>query len=140
MEEFVQKYFIAIALVFLLIVLFLTYLWYKLWKKKNAAREEKMKRLAASIAKTKIIDTSHTATATSKAKTGSSVGRAVIGGAIAGPAGAMIGAGTAKRKVTVDEHHTTTFMVFYQDGTRNHDTVENGTELYHIYMEKLDIE
>ena len=140
MEEFVQKYFIAIALVFWMIVMFLTYLWYKFWKKQNASREEKMKMLSESIIKTKIIDTSHTATATSKAKTGSSIGRAVVGGAIAGPAGAMIGAGTAKKKVTVNEHHTTTFMVFYQDGTRNHDTVENGTELYHIYMEKLDIE
>lgn len=105
--------------------------------KKDKEKKEKAK---TEVIKTKIIDTSHTATVTSKAKTGSSVGRAVIGGAIAGPAGAMIGAGTAKRKVTVDEHHTTTFMVFYQDGTRNHDTVENGTELYHIYMEKLDIE
>lgn len=92
------------------------------------------------IVKTAIVDSSHIATSSSKAKTGSAVGRAVVGGMVAGPIGAIIGAGTAKQKTTVTEHHTTTFMIWYTDGTRQHKTVENGGMWYNLYMEKLDIE
>lgn len=85
--------------------------------------------------KTKFIDSSHTAT--SRAKTGSAVGRAAVGGMIAGPIGAIVGASTAKHKTT--EHHTTTFMVYYDDGTRKVETVSNGSYQYDKYMKLLDM-
>lgn len=85
--------------------------------------------------KTKFIDSSHTAT--SQIKTGSAVGRAAVGGLIAGPVGALVGAGTAKQKTV--EHHTTTFMVYYDDGSRKAETVSNGSYQYKRYMELLDV-
>lgn len=105
----------------------------KMEKEKNAYAKQ-------SVMKTKIIDTSHTATSTAKVNTSSAIGRGVVGGMLAGPAGAIIGASTAKQDTKVKEHHSTTFMVYYSNGTRKHETVENGTELYNIYMSKLDVD
>lgn len=87
------------------------------------------------VIKTKFVDSSHTAT--SKTKTGSAVGRAAIGGLVAGPVGALVGAGTAKQKTV--ERHTTTFMVYYDDGSRKVETVSNGSYQYDRYMELLDM-
>ncbi|WP_459129200.1 hypothetical protein [Guggenheimella bovis] len=87
------------------------------------------------IVKTKIIDTSHTSS--DQVSTGSAVGRAVIGGALFGDIGAIVGASTAKRKVK--EHHTTTFMVYYDNGMTQHKTVENGSKLYEKFMAKLEV-
>ena len=105
----------------------------------SKSSNKKMEYLEQNVLKTKIIDTSHTATSTSRAKTGSSIGRAVVGGMIAGPVGSIVGAGTAKRKTEVQERHTTTFMVFYKDGSRRHETVENGSKLYNFYMNKVEM-
>lgn len=92
------------------------------------------------VVKTKIIDSSHTATSSSQSKVGSAICRAAVGGFVAGPIGSIVGAGTAKQKTTVTEHHTTTFMIWYTNGTRQHKTVENNGDWYNMYMEKLDIE
>jgi len=108
--------------------------------KQSEKNETALEKLRQSITKTRIIDSSHTATQTAKVKTGSAIGRAIVGDIIAGPVGGFVGASTAKQKVTVQEHHTTTFMVYYVDGTRNHATVENGSALYNLYMEKLDLD
>lgn len=85
--------------------------------------------------RTKFIDSSHTAT--SQTKAGSVVGRAAVGSLIAGPVGALVGAGTAKHRIV--EHHTTTFMVYYDDGSRKAETVSNGSYQYKQYMELLDV-
>lgn len=94
-----------------------------------------IRRKLPEVVKTKFIDSSHTAT--SHAKTSSAVGRAAVGGMIAGPFGAIVGASTAKHKTT--EHHTTTFMVYYDDGTRKVETVSNGSYQYDKYMRLLDM-
>lgn len=85
--------------------------------------------------RTKFIDSSHTATA--QTKTCSAVGRAAVGSLIAGPVGALVGAGTAKQKIV--EYHTTTFIVYYNDGSRKAETVSNGSYQYKRYMELLDV-
>lgn len=107
-------------------------------KAQRAADEQR--RFRDSILKTKIIDTSHTVTQESKVRTGSALGRAIVGDWVAGPVGAIVGSATAKEKVTTHEKHTTTFMVYYKDGQRQHQTVNNGTALYNLYMEKLDLD
>ena len=91
------------------------------------------------IVKTKFIDSSHTATSTSRTSTSSAIGRAAVGSMIAGPVGAVVGASTAKQRHTVNEHHTTTFMVYYSDGTHRHETVENNSSKYNLYMSKLEL-
>jgi hypothetical protein len=87
------------------------------------------------VVRTVLVDSSHTATARTKAT--SAAARGAIGGALFGPLGMVAGAVSGKKKVT--EHHTTTFLVYYRDGTRETETVENGTELYNLYMNKLDV-
>lgn len=86
-----------------------------------------------SILRTVIVDSSHIAT--TRANTGSAVGRAMVGGALFGPAGAVVGAGTAKRKVR--ESHKTTFLVYFKDGTQRGIEVENGSKQYKMFMSKL---
>lgn len=85
--------------------------------------------------KTRFIDSSYTTQ--SRVKTGSAVGRAAVGSLIAGSVGAMVGAGTAKHRTI--EHHTTTFMVYYDNDSRKVETVKNGTYKYNKYMELLDM-
>lgn len=87
------------------------------------------------IVKTKIIDTSHTSS--DQVSIGSAVVRAAVGGALFGDVGAVVGASTAKRKVK--EHHTTTFIVYYDNGMTQYKTVENGSKLYEKYMAKLEV-
>lgn len=86
--------------------------------------------------KTKFIDSSHTVT--SQVSTSSAVGRAVIGGMIAGSVGAVIGAGTAKQNTY--EKNTTTFMVYYDDGSRKVETVSNNSYIYKKYMNLLELD
>lgn len=86
-----------------------------------------------SILKTVIVDASHTAT--TQVNTGSAVGRALVGGALFGGAGAVVGASTAKRNV--HESHKTTFLVYFKDGTQRGIEVENGSKQYRMFMCKL---
>ena len=78
------------------------------------------------IAKTKIID------AYGKTSTASAAGRGAIGGFVAGPVGAVIGASTAKQK------RSTTFLVFYKDGKKSTVTVQNNSLEYQKYIKYLD--
>ena len=99
-------------------------------------RENQKRLLADGILKTKYM--SGDTIVTSKVSTSSAVGRAVVGNAIAGDVGAIVGASTAKQKVK--EKQTTTFLVFYKDGHKNLETVENGTLTFEVYVDKLEIE
>ncbi|MBR6521775.1 MAG: hypothetical protein IKT47_03825 [Oscillospiraceae bacterium] len=91
------------------------------------------------VVKTRFVDSSHTATSSSQVKLGSAIARGAVGGLIGGPIGMVAGAVTAKKKNTVTEHHTTTFMVYYKNGNRKADTVDNSSDLYKLYMSKLDL-
>ena len=74
-----------------------------------------------------------------KTSTGSAVGRGLVGGALLGPAGAIIGAGTAKKKTTTKEVDSgeRRFLVEYTDGTRSEETARVGTSRYQYLMSKL---
>ena len=63
----------------------------------NKKEKERKEHATRTVMRTRIIDSSHTATATSKVNTGSAVSRGVVGGMIAGPVGAIVGASTAKQ-------------------------------------------
>ena len=102
----------------------------------NQEREDWKRQLGENIVKTKYMSGHHVTT--SKASTSSAVGRAVVGGAIAGDVGAIVGASTAKQKTKAK--HTTTFLVFYKDGHKNLETVEDGTLQFEVYVDKLEIE
>ena len=91
------------------------------------------------VVKTKFIDSSHTATSSSRTKAGSALARGAVGGALLGPVGMVAGAASAKKKTVVKESHTTTFMVYYEDGTHKAETVSNSSALYEIYMSKLEM-
>lgn len=84
--------------------------------------------------KTKIIDSYH-AVYTQKS-TASVITRAAIGGMIGGEAGAMLGASTARNKHT--QIGRTTFMVYYDNGVQQAETVQNDTYVYKKYMSLLD--
>lgn len=74
-----------------------------------------------------------------KTKTGSLVGRSVVGGALLGPAGAIIGGATAKKKTTSTTQATdeVSFLVYYDNGSIEEDKARKGTEKYKYYMSKL---
>lgn len=101
--------------------------------------QEQFKRIMSSdpypIIKTKILDSAHVITTQKKA--GSTIARAAVGGVIAGDAGALIGASTAKKQVK--EKHTTTFLVYYEGGTVVTKTVDNNSSEYHKLIDKLEI-
>lgn len=74
-----------------------------------------------------------------KTSTGSAIGRGLVGGALFGPAGAIIGGATAKKKTTSTTQATNdvTFLVFYEDGTTIEDKAIKGSTKYNFYMSKL---
>lgn len=113
-------------------------------KKKQREYEESLRRKSIAderfrVVKTKLLDSCHTATSTSRLNTDSALGRGILGGAAFGTVGAILGVASAEQEVTIHERHTTTFMVWYKDGLRTHRTVDNGSDLYNIYMDKLDV-
>ena len=79
------------------------------------------------IVKTKIIDT------LGKKSTSSAAMRGVVGGAVAGGVGAVVGASTAK------ENRSTTFLILYKNGKRVTKTVPNSSAEYQKYIKYLDI-
>lgn len=102
---------------------------------KRQAKEDYRQLLSNKIEKTQYMN-GNVAT-TSKTSTSSAIGRAVVGGAIAGDVGAIVGASTAKQKVK--EKHTTTFLVIYKDGHKSLETVEDDSLEYQVYVDKLEI-
>ena len=124
----------VIAIVALFVIAVSVVLWVELIQESRTLKKE-----TQTVVKTIFIDSSHTATVTQNPRTGSAIGRAFVGGAIAGPAGAVIGAGTAKQKGNVNETHKTTFIVWYIDGHWEHKTVDNNSKLYNLYMSRLDL-
>ena len=70
--------------------------------------------------------------AVSKGSLGSALGRAAVGGMIAGGAGAFAGAVTGKR--TTKFRGETTFRLTYQDGHTEMETVMDQTPIWEKYM------
>ena len=106
----------------------------------NAYEKAKMENLRQRIVKTKYIDSYNNFRQEIKSDTLDVIGRTLIGDSIAGPMGAIIGAASSEPKVTVWEEHETIFMVTYTDGTQKLDKVKNGSDIYRLYMEKLEID
>lgn len=104
------------------------------WVQDRWEQQRRNHRLSITPIRTKLVDASQTVT--SQVSTSSAIGRAIVGDVVAGPIGAVIGAGTARHKYK--EHRHTTFLVYYADGTRKVETVENGTTVYKRYIELLD--
>lgn len=96
-------------------------------RERNEAERRKEEEKLANIRKTVIL--SH-ATLTDK---DNAMTRGIVGMALVGTAGAVIGTSTAK------ERQTTTFLVVYNDESRETREVENGSELYNIYVQYLEV-
>lgn len=96
-------------------------------RERNEAARRKEEEKLANIRKTLIL--SH-ATLTDK---DNAMTRGIVGMALVGTAGAVIGTSTAK------ERQTTTFLVVYNDASRETREVENGSELYNIYVQYLEV-
>ncbi len=63
----------------------------------------------------------------------SAIMRGVIGEALIGTSGAVIGTSTAKQK------QFTTFLLVYEDDTRETKEVENGSPLYQEYINHIEV-
>lgn len=59
--------------------------------------------------------------------------RGIVGDALAGTSGAVIGTSTAKQK------QFTTFLLVYEDDTRETKEVENGSPLYQEYINHIEV-
>lgn len=93
---------------------------------KNASDKAKAAGIGV-IVKTRIID------AYGKASTSSAAMRGTVGGLVAGPVGALVGASTAKNK------RSTTFLILYKDGKKESRTVPNNSLEYQEYIKYLEI-
>ena len=76
---------------------------------------------------------------TTKTSNSSAIGRGIVGGALFGGVGAVIGASGAKKTTTTKEVDSgqRRFLVEYTDGTRNEEMVSVGTSRYNYLMSKV---
>ena len=136
---------IVIGLLFFSIFIFVFIaIYYEEKKKKESQRKreiaEATKAFEESILKTKFLERNVISTIKSSKTDGGSLGRAVAGGIIAGPVGAVVGAGTGKKRTVYDTSNRaeTTFMVYFKDGTKTLSTVEDYSDMYFTYLHKLE--
>ena len=119
-------------------------LWAEIQKKKQQEQQKQLqeyiKSLNEIVVKTQFLERNILSSLRSSKTSGNSIGRSIIGGAVAGPVGAVIGSGTGKRTTTYETEHKaeTTFLVFFKDGTKEIDTVEDGSEMYKFYVSKIE--
>lgn len=106
------------------------------WEKRELERQRLEK--ARTIVKTRIIDSYGCTRTTGRTSTSSAIGRGVVGGMIAGPLGAVVGASTAKKKYTTREYRTVVFKVWYADGHEETKNVAQGSADYKKYIEKIE--
>lgn len=102
--------------------------------------EAKLEDLRRRVVKTKFVDSFHTVTPVVKSHPIKTLGGAMLGDAIAGPWGAIIGAAAVEPDVSVREKREILFMVYYADGSVKSETVNFGSDRYKLYMEKLEPE
>lgn len=120
-------------------VLLLAFIFWLFRKAKE--HDDAVKYERENVIRTKFIEQNMNQTVVSSKTKGNSIGRAVVGGAVAGPVGAVIGAGTGKKKTTyrTEEHPTTTFLIYYANGSQTIKTVSNHSDMYKFYLSKLDM-
>lgn len=97
-------------------------------KTKEEIKNEKKEKERKRIIKTQIVTTEN-----GKKSTSSSIVRGAIGGAILGPAGLVGGAASGKNK-----KGKTTFLIKYNDGSKEILTVTNNSLLFNEYCKYLD--
>ena len=96
-------------------------------------REEAKLKKEASKAKSKAVKTAILDHTSGDIKGGGgSIGRAVVGGAIAGSVGAVVGANTGKKKYTQEQY--TVFKVWYADGHTDIEKVSHKAQKYKEYL------
>lgn len=88
------------------------------------------------IAWTEIVDSTHRFSERTKA--GSAFARGAVGGFLLGPIGALAGASSAKKHVTHEDW--TTFVIYYKDGNRKVERVNNNSRKYRIYLDYVGAE
>lgn len=128
---------LIVYFVFAICILFIVLLGYFGIKKDKAKTFER-----DNVIKTRFLDQNVTSSVTSSKTRGDSIGRAIVGGVVAGPAGTIIGAGTGKKKTTYTtaQHSSTTFLVYYKDGSQSIKTVDEGSDMYKLYLNKLSVD
>lgn len=75
-----------------------------------------------------------TTTTDSKKSASSTLIRGAVGGALLGPAGMLAGGLSGKNKIQA----MTTFLITYDDGSQQTDTVKNDSIMYTTYMQFLN--
>lgn len=65
-----------------------------------------------------------------RTSTSSAIGRGLVGGALFGPVGAIVGGSTGKRKTTQRKGWSVAFLVCYDDGSKKTETVARGSDRY----------
>lgn len=75
-----------------------------------------------------------TTTTDSKKSASSTLIRGAVGGALLGPAGMLAGGLSGKNKIQA----MTTFLITYDDGSQQTDTVKNDSIIYTTYMQFLN--
>lgn len=130
---------------------------FKKWKEEQARRQEivesrrtmtdaeryemRKKAQAEFLAKPSAYDDNRAVSAVlistqDETKTKKSAGRAIVGGALFGPAGAVVGAATAKEKTKVVGQKAV-FSVKYASGRTGTETVEVGSERFEALAKLL---
>lgn len=105
-------------------------------RERRAEYEAKMqmKKDDRTVVRTKLL--TDQSTYTSRGSVTSAAGRAVVGNLVAGPIGAMVGAGTAKR--TTQEQKSQVFKVWYKSGREGIETAAVGSARWKELVEKLE--
>ena len=104
----------------------------RLEEKQKRLEEKELRKAARTPVKTRILDGG-----TSSSNThASGVGRAIVGGIVAGPVGAIVGAATAGSRTT--QNNYTMFKIWYGDGHTSVEKVYHTDYHYKKYLELLD--
>ena len=118
---------------FWILVIFVIVVVYAVKKEMNGSSTQKQVSSCVLIGSVTNLDSK------TKTSAGSAIGRGIVRGALLEPAGAIIGAGTAKKKTVTKEVDTgeRKFLVEYTDGTRSEEIAKVGTSRYQYLMSKV---
>jgi len=89
------------------------------------------------ILKTVLLDKHGNTVSTTRTSTSSALGRGLVGGAVAGPLGAVAGAATAKQRTVSSSDDEYIFRVYWGDQTVTVEKCRYGDYWYKRYIEKL---
>lgn len=86
------------------------------------------------IYKTAIIDTASEYISESRTRTGSTIGRAAVGGMVGGALGAATGAATARRRTITTNNDRVIFKIWWENGTTCIKEVRRRSKDYELYV------